>query len=310
MKLLITGGLGHIGSYVLQNINRINKIKELYIIDNFLSNKIHSLFKLKKKKTKIFFIKKDLAAKNSLKKFTKVDVVLNLASITDAEKSLSIKKEIYRNNVGIFNNVVNYCIKNSAKLIHISSTSVYGRQTQKVDENCKNLKPQTPYAKIKLIEENILKKNTKKIKFVTYRFGTIAGISKGMRFHTAVNKFCLSAMMNDPIPVWKGALHQKRPYLSLRDAFKIIKYAIDNNFFKNQIYNVLSNNYTVNDIIKMIKKYKKKIKIKFITSKILNQLSYEVSREKVLLENVNLNSKITHDIKDTLNLFKNVNDGM
>ena len=134
------------------------------------------MFNLKKKKIKIFFVKKDLSLKDSLKNFNKVDVVLNLASITDAEKSLSIKKEIYRNNIGIFNNVVSYCIKNSAKLIHISSTSVYGKQSSLVDESCDHLKPQTPYAKIKLLEENILRRNSKKIKFVTFRFGTIAGI--------------------------------------------------------------------------------------------------------------------------------------
>ena len=310
MKLLVTGGLGHIGSHILQNVNKIKKIKKLYIIDSFLSNRVNSLYKLKKKKAKIFFIKKDLSTKDSLKNFTKVDIVLNLASITNAEKSLSIKKEIYRNNIGIFNNVVKYCKKNSAKLIHISSTSVYGRQNIKVDENCAHLKPQTPYAKIKLVEENILKKNSKKIKFVTFRFATIAGVSKGMRFHTAVNKFCLSAMMNEPLPVWSGALYRKRPYLSLKDAFKIIKYTIEKKFFKNQVYNILSNNYTVNDIVRMIKKYRKKTKIKFIKSKILNQLSYEVSNKKISSENLNLNSKIIYDIKETLNLFKNVNNGM
>ena len=60
----------------------------------------------------------------------------------------------------------------------------------------------------------------------------------------------------------------------------------------------------------MIKKYKKKTKIKFIKSKILNQLSYEVSNKKISSENLNLNSKIIYDIKETLNLFKNVNNGM
>ena len=60
----------------------------------------------------------------------------------------------------------------------------------------------------------------------------------------------------------------------------------------------------------MIKKYRKKTKIKFIKSKILNQLSYEVSNKKISSENLNLNSKIIYDIKETLNLFKNINDGM
>ena len=36
-------------------------------------------------------------------------------------------------------------------LIHLSSTSVYGSQSLYVDENCKELLPQSPYAEIKII---------------------------------------------------------------------------------------------------------------------------------------------------------------
>ena len=69
----------------------------------------------------------------------------------------------------------------------------------------KYLKPQSPYAQIKLIEEEMLRKETKKIKYITYRFGTISGISSGMRFHTAVNKFCFNASIDEPITVYKTA---------------------------------------------------------------------------------------------------------
>ena len=187
MKLLLTGGLGHIGSYFLQKIYKIKKIKELYIIDNFLTNRYSSLFNLKNRGIKIFFLEKDLSKKDSLNNFPRVDFVINLASITDSENSFKIKKIIYKNNLGIFRNIINYCKKNSSKLIHISSTSVYGDQINNiVDENCKTLKPQSPYAKIKIQEENMLK-NQNKINYTTYRFGTIAGVSKGMRFHTAIN---------------------------------------------------------------------------------------------------------------------------
>ena len=57
-------------------------------------------------------------------------------------------------------NIINFCIKNKVKLIHISSTSVYGKQADIVDENCEKryLKPQSPYADIKLLEEKMLKK--------------------------------------------------------------------------------------------------------------------------------------------------------
>ena len=195
MHIIVTGGLGHIGSYLIENFKNIKKVKTIYIIDNFSTNRFSSLFNLPKTKKKIYFINIDLSKKNSLKKFKKVDVVINLASITDAEKSFKIKREIFKNNLGIFTNVIKYCKKNSSKLIHISSTSVYGEQKGIVDENCNKLKPKSPYAEIKVKEERILMKNKSKIKYITFRFGTISGVSKGMRFHTAINKFCLYSFL-------------------------------------------------------------------------------------------------------------------
>ena len=155
MNILITGGLGHIGSYILENIQKIKEVNKIYIIDNLSTQRFCSLFRMPKNNKKKFFYNENLSSKNILDKFVKVDVVINLASITDAEGSVKIRNKIYKNNLGIFNNVVNYCIKKKSKLIHISSTSVYGEQKGVVDETCKELKPKSPYAEIKLLEENI-----------------------------------------------------------------------------------------------------------------------------------------------------------
>ena len=308
MKILITGGLGHIGSYLLENIDKIKFIKKIYIIDNLSTNRYCSLFNLPKTNKKIYFYQNDLSLKNALKNFKKVDVVLNLASLTDAEGSLKIKNKIYRNNLGIFDNILRYCKKNSSKLIHISSTSVYGEQRGLVDENCKKLKPKSPYAEIKVKEENILKKN--KIRFVSYRFGTISGVSKGMRFHTAINKFCLYSVLGKPLPIWKSMMNKPKPYLSLRDAFKVIKFTIENNFFNNETFNILSENLTLKKIIGYFKKYKKTIKIKYEKSKLVNQYSYRVSNEKFTRKALLLKSNIYHDIKFTLKMFRNISNEM
>ena len=308
MKILITGGLGHIGSYLLENIDKIKFIKKIYIIDNLSTNRYCSLFNLPKTNKKIYFYQNDLSLKNALKNFKKVDVVLNLASLTDAEGSLKIKNKIYRNNLGIFDNILRYCKKNSSKLIHISSTSVYGEQRGLVDENCKKLKPKSPYAEIKVKEENILKEN--KIRFVSYRFGTISGVSKGMRFHTAINKFCLYSVLGKPLPIWKSMMNKPRPYLSLRDAFKVIKFTIENNFFNNETFNILSENLTLKKVIGYFKKYKKTIKIKYEKSKLVNQYSYRVSNEKFTRKALLLKSNIYHDIKFTLKMFRNISNEM
>ncbi len=307
MNLLITGCCGHIGSFLVKNIHKIKNIKKTIIIDNLKSTQINSLFR-SKKENNLKFYHLDVSQKNSLKRFKKIDYIIHLASMTNAEGSFEKKNEMYKNNISCMKNVINFCKANKCKLIHISSTSVYGKQSSLVDENCekKFLKPQSPYADIKLIEEEMLKNASNKIKYITYRFGTISGVSSGMRFHTAVNKFCLNAALDNDIAVYKTALNQYRPYLSLKDAFKVFKFTIENDLFKNDIYNALSENCTVKQIIKKIKKFKKRLKIKFVNSKIMNQLSYHVDKRKLDKEGLNLNSKIADDIKDTMKLLKNI----
>lgn len=307
MNLLITGCCGHIGSYLAENIYKIKKIKKTILVDNIKSNRFCSLFNLNKKNNLKFYLR-DVDKKNSLKDFKKIDYVIHCASMTNAEKSFGKKNEMYENNLKCLDNIIQFCIKNNSKLIHLSSTSVYGKQTDIVDETCedKYLKPQSPYADIKLIEERKLKRYTNKIKYNTFRFGTITGVSKGIRFHTAVNKFCLNASIGEDITVYKTALNQYRPYLSLRDAFKVFKFSIENDFFKNDIFNALSGNYTVKQIINKIKKNKKKISIKLVQSEIMNQLSYHVSDNKLRKEGLVLNSQIDLDIKNTLKLLKNI----
>tara|TARA_B100001121_G_scaffold287855_1_gene285491 strand:- start:1805 stop:2743 length:939 start_codon:yes stop_codon:yes gene_type:complete len=305
MNLLITGCCGHIGSYTSQNIHKIKKIKKVIIVDNLKSNRFHSLFNLNKKTKKKFLIR-DISKKNSLNDLKNIDYVIHCASMTNAEKSFSKKNEMYRNNINCLKTVISFCKKNNSKLIHISSTSVYGKKAKIVDETCekKYLKPQSPYADIKLKEEKLIKKEGRFLKYNTFRFGTISGVSVGMSFHTAVNKFCFNAAIGEDINVYKTAIHQYRPYLSLKDAFKVFKFSIENDFFKNDIYNALSGNYTVKQILNKIKKNKKNIKVKFVKSKIMNQLSYKVSTKKLEKEGLKLKSDINKDIVATLKLLR------
>jgi len=306
MKILITGACGHIGSHLIENLYKIKKVKKAILVDNLKSNRYNSLFNINKK-NKVEFYLKDLNDYKSLDQFKNIGIVFHFASMTNAEKSFGKEKEMYSNNLNCLHTVVNFCEKTGAKLVHLSSTSVYVKQTDLVDETCekKYLKPQSPYAKIKMLEENILKKKTKSIKFNTFRFGTIAGVSKGIRFHTAVNSFCLNAAIEEKIKVYKTALNQYRPYLTLNDAFKLFKFCIENDFFENDIFNVVSNNFTVNQILRKIKKFKKNIRISYVNSPIMNQLSYHVDKAKLSKHGLTLNSNLDTEIKDTLNLFKN-----
>ena len=304
MNLLVTGALGHIGSGLIENVTKIKKLKNIYLLDSARSNNLNVLFNLRSKKIKFKFLFEDLCSKNSLRAIDrKIDVVVHLAAITNSEQSFKNKKLIFRNNFGIFKRIVNFCQKNNAKLIHLSSTSVYGQSTKIVDENYKNLEPRSPYAEEKLMEEYYLK-SQKKMKFITFRLGTISGISKGMRFHTAVNKFCLNTILNQEIPVWTNALNQPRPYCSLKDALNAIIKIINYNAFDNQIYNVLTKNYTVGQILNIIKSNKFEFKIKKTNTPILNQSFYGVSNKKFSKFKIKMSKGIEKDITETLNMLK------
>ena len=311
MKVLITGACGHIGSFLAENIHKIRGISKTILVDNLKSNRFYSLYNFEKKNNLSFFLR-DLNNLNSLNDFHNVDAVIHCAAMTNAEKSFGKEKEMYKNNLNCLKTVIKYCSNRNSKLVHLSSTSVYGKQTDLVDENCEKrfLKPQSPYAEIKLIEEESLKKNSNKLKYNTFRFGTIAGVSKGIRFHTAVNNFCFNAAIGEKIKVYKTALHQYRPYLSIRDSFKVIKFCLEKNFFENDIFNALSGNFTVKQILNKIKKIKKKINIAYVNSPIMNQLSYHVDDQKIKNKGLILKSNIDDDIKDTLLLFKYLKNEM
>jgi nucleoside-diphosphate-sugar epimerase len=309
INLLITGPFGHIGSRFIREVEPkiINKI---LLVDNFATMRYPSLFNLPTA-IKFKFIEGDILEFNFDDVLKDIDIVLHLAAITDAASSFEMEEKVMKVNFEGTKRVAEACARTNTKFILISTTSVYGTQSEIVDENCSKdeLKPQSPYAKSKLLAENSLFEIATRytsFKFVICRFGTIFGESIGMRFHTAINKFVWQSVMNEPISVWKTALHQKRPYLSLDDAVKALQFIMENDIFPNQVFNVLSLNATVNEIIAAINKYIPDTRIEFVESKIMNQLSYHVSNNKFS----DLGFRFTGDLNsiiNSINLLKGAN---
>ena len=89
------------------------------------------------------------------------------------------------------------------------------------------------------------------------------------------------------------------------DAFESLKFIINKDLFNKEIYNILTNNYTVKNILKFISYYKK-IKIKYVRSKITNQLSYLVEDKKIKKLGFKPKSSLKKDIKETLNVLNNL----
>ena len=309
MNIMITGAAGHIGSYLIRSLPKRININNIFLVDNMVSKRYCSFFSLPKN-TNYKFFHFDLA-KNDFNELPKSDIVLHFAAKTDAAQSAKFKDEFYSNNLEATKNVIKYCDNYNSKLIFASTTSVYGPQNKLVDENCpkSELNPQSPYADVELLEEKIIQNHPgfAKDNYLIFRMGTIYGFSEGIRFHTAVNKFCFQASNGLPISVWKTAYEQKRPYLGLDDLNNAIAHIFEKNIFDNNIYNLVSANCTVKNIVDIIKKYVSNVKIEYVDHEIMNQLSYEISNKRFTNKGFNFTSNVEIEIKKTINKLNNLN---
>ncbi len=308
MKIVVTGSNGHIGSYLVRDLAVQFPGAQIVMIDNMLTQRFTSLFILPALGS-YRFIEGDVATIDLLPILNGASVLIHLAAITDAAGSFDKADLLEANNYQSTMKVAEACAQSGTRLIALSSTSVYGTQNEVVAEDCSpdELQPQSPYAITKLKEEQLVTKLCLEdgLKAVSCRFGTIFGASPGMRFHTAVNKFCWQAVMGQPITVWSTAYDQKRPYLDLFDAARAITFIIRKDLFDGRIYNVLTHNADVRQVVDTVREFVPDLQVSFVDSKIMNQLSYEVSCERFMAEGFVFSGNLRRGIGDTVNLLRN-----
>lgn len=280
MKIVVTGALGHIGSALIRQLPLHFPGAEIVMLDNMMTQRYASLFDLPAV-GRYQFIEADVRSVDLRPVLDGAHAVIHLAAITDAAGTFDRAAELEANNFDATTKIAAACQDAGARLIHLSSTSVYGTQNAVVSEDCaaEELKPQSPYATTKLKEENLVQSLAKNrgLQAIVFRFGTIFGASPGMRYHTAVNKFCWQAVMKQPLSIWHSAYDQKRPYLDLVDAIRAIAFVIKNDLFDGRVYNALTLNSTVREIVECIREFVPDVQLSFVNSPIMNQLSYEVS---------------------------------
>ena len=308
MNILITGALGHIGSRFIHSL-RPGEFDRVVLVDNLATQRYASLFNLPNG-VPFHFIEEDIFKADLDSLLAGVDVVIHLAAVTDATRSFEIQDQVERVNHEGTEKVALACIRNRCSLIFISSTSVYGTQQEIIDESfpVAELRPQSPYADIKLKSEEMLRGLGERegLRFITCRFGTIFGVSPGMRFHTAVNKFVWQACLGRPLTVWRTAMDQKRPYLDVDDAARALRFILGRSHYDNRIYNVLTANATVRDIVEIIRSHIKDVQIAYVDTKIMNQLSYHVLSERFQALGFTFTGSLPEGIGQTIQLLRNV----
>jgi len=306
MKFVVTGALGHIGSAFIRAIPVRFPDAEIVLIDNMSTQRYPSLFDLPAG-AHFRFVELDVRDVDLRPLFDGAHTAVHLAAKTDAAGSVNDAAAVEANNFQATDKVAAACLETGTRLIHLSSTSVYGTQKTTVSEDCaaEELKPQSPYAETKLREEDLVRSLAARgLKAIVCRFGTIFGPSPGMRFHTAVNKFCWQAVMGQPLSVWRTAYEQKRPYLDLADAVRALAFIVESDLFDGRVYNVLTLNATVRDIVEAVRKSVPDVQVSFVDSPIMNQLSYAVSAQRFLDSGFGFAGDLRRSIGDTVSLLK------
>jgi UDP-glucose 4-epimerase len=307
MRIVVTGALGHIGSKLIREIPSAMPGAKIIMIDDLSAQRYCSVFDLPDG-GQYRFVEADVLTADLPDLFAGADVVVQLAAITDATSSFDNQDKVETVNFAGTEKVARACIETGCALIFPSTTSVYGTQAKIVDEDCpvSDLNPQSPYAESKLKAERLLQAlgENDGLRFVIGRFGTIFGTSVGMRFHTAINKFCWQAAMGQPITVWKTALHQNRPYLDLGDAISSLKFIMQRKLYDRNIYNVLTLNTSVNDIIEIIRLHIPDLQIQFVDTRIMNQLSYHVSNQRFKNLGFEFKGDLATEIGNTIRLLR------
>jgi len=278
-------------------------------LEIFIFTQDCSLFDLPQTHVKFEFIEGDIGDLEAVKKAVKgIDVVIHLASVTDAPSTINNPELTHKSIFDGTWNIVNASMHaNVKKFLYPSTTSVYGEAEGIVDENSSEemYKPASPYAEAKRKTEKLLQELYRETGFpiIILRKGTIFGESIGMRFHTAVNKFCYLAAMNKPLTVWDSALESKRPYLGLKDCIRAYEF-LEKNGKHGEIYNVVTKNFEMREIIDAIKHTAPGTKIEITKSPLLNQKPYHVGDNKIRELGFVPEDDLIENIKETVELFK------
>lgn len=309
MRVIVTGALGHIGSRLIRELPGVFPGCEIVMIDDLSTQRYASLFHLPDG-GRYRLLELDVRSADLEPILAGSDAVVHLAAMTDAASSFERAEEVEEVNYGATVRVAESCAAAGVPLVFLSTTSVYGTQSEVVDENCgeSDLRPQSPYATAKLRAERALADlgSTRGLRFVTCRFGTIFGVSPGMRFHTAVNKFIWQACQGIPLTVWRSALDQRRPYLDLEDGVRAIAFIIDRRVFDNGVYNVLTLNATVREIVDSIRIYVPGVNVELVDSRIMNQLSYTVLAERFRGLGFEIRGDLRRGVEETVRLLRNI----
>lgn len=238
MKVLVTGGAGHIGSVLVDLL--IQRGYRVRCLDRFFFGRdtVASL----RANGDLELIKGDVRWV-SPEIMEGIDAVMDLAALSndpsgelDPEKTMEIN---FRGRERIAWMAKEYGVK---RYILASSCSIYGFQEGILNETTPP-NPLTTYARANLMaEQTVLPLREENFTPVVLRQATVYGLSPRMRFDLAINGMILGFYKNGKIPILRDG-NQWRPFVHVRDTSKAFIMALEaeKELVAGQIFNVGAN---------------------------------------------------------------------
>ena len=290
-KIIVTGGLGFIGSNLIELLLK----KNFYVINVDKATYSSNFYNTKefRKSKRYKFIKLDIANRKISKILTKYKPlgVFNLAAETHVDRSIDNPSNFIQSNiVGVYNLLEcfkNFSKKNKSKLIHISTDEVYGDVLKGRSNEKYPYQPSSPYAASKASSDHLVNSYIK-----TYKLPAIVtncSNNYGPKQHPEklIPKLIYNIINNKPLPIYgKGA--NSREWLYVKDHCE----ALIKVFTKGKIgefYNIGSNKNLNNlsvtkELLKNSKKIIKignKVKIHFVKDRPGHDLRYALNCKKI-----------------------------
>ena len=281
-KIVITGGLGYIGTELCKIYSGYSWNDKITIIDNrFISERVNQI-----RNWNMNFVQGDILDKEILKKYCHdADVVHHLAGITDVPRvkseSLEKKNELISRVAEEGTQNILDVINNKCKIIMPSSHVVFEgienvRMNIKEDEK---VNPVLSYGKSKATNEEQLKKSGKK--YIILRLGSVYGYSSDTaRTDIMANHFAKTASQDGTLRLFAGG-KQIKSLVPLIDVARSFKFMEEREDIKNQLFNLTKETVTVKEVAQICKKYNPKIILRETNDEIPN-LGFSLSNEKIL----------------------------
>ena len=319
-KIIVTGGLGFIGSNLVKLL-----IKKNYFVINidkvsYASNFYNTKDVLRKKNYK--FIKLDINNKSKLKKIFytyRPAAIFNLAAETHVDRSIDGPAEFIKSNiVGVFNLLEifrEFSKKNKkTKLIHISTDEVYGDVLKGRSKENDPYKPSSPYAASKASSDHLVYSYVRTYKLNAIITNCSNNYGPNQHPEKLIPKLIYNIINNKSLPIY-GRGKNSREWIFVDDHCEALL-KVFRNGSKGEFYNIGSNiNINNLDIVKMLisiakKKIKlgKNVKIKFVKDRPGHDIRYALDSKKIFRK-LKWKSKINlkKGLENTFNwYFKNM----